>query len=137
LFVRTWEKLRGCDKWIDARALVLESRVRDLGMLGQPNSTDSKPIYSDVIVRISWTDDRGVSHSGELAAPEESPHFQLIEGDTVPIRYNPRAPSEFNVRGLASDQAASAVKKVVFAIVIGAVVFAVWFGPDLLIIFSK
>jgi hypothetical protein len=135
--LRIWEKISGIDKWIDAPAQVVESRVRDLDILGGPTSRKSGPIYSESFIRITWTDQRGVTHSGELEAPEESPLYQLIEGDTVQIRFNPATPDEFKVRGLARDQAASAAKKVIFAIVVGVVVILVWFGPDLLIIFSK
>ena len=133
------KQIRSSNEWVDTQARVIESRVRGLGMLGGPSSDDSKtkPIYSDALVRITWTDELGVTHSGEFEAPEESPLYQLIEGDTFPIRYKSSAPDEFCVRGLAQDQAASAAKKIAFAIVVGAVVILVWFGPDLLIAFSK
>ena len=126
-------KLFGREKWVETEARVTESSIRDLGLLvSRPKST-----YNDALVRIVWTDGRGVTHEGQFEAPEESPLFQLIEGDTLPIKYNFSAADEFEVPGLARDQAASAAKKVVFALVVGAVVILVWFGPDLLIIFSK
>ena len=134
---KNWAKLRGNDKWIDVEARVIESCVRDLDMLGGPSSKKTKPMYFAALVRIAWLDISGVTHSGEFEAPEDSPLFQLIEGDSIAIRYNPRAPDEFNVRGLARDQALSVAKKVVFATVVGAVVILVWFGPELPIIFSK
>ena len=127
------------DRWADTDARVIESRVRDLDVLGEPSATNSRSqsVYSEAVLRISWTDEQGVSHVGQFLAPEESPHFQLIEGDTVPISYNSSMPDEFSIHGLARDQAASTAKKIVFALVVGAAIILVWFGPDILIFFSK
>ena len=124
-------------RWIETEARVIESQVRDLDVLGEPSADKSKSVYSDALVRVSWTDEQGVAHNGQFIAPEESQYFQLLEGDTVLINYNFSMPGEFSVRGLARDQAASAAKKIVFAIVVGAAVILVWFGPDVLIFFSK
>lgn len=126
-------------RWVKTEARVIESQVRDLDLLGEPSASTSKAkaVYSDAIVNISWTDQQGLTHQGQFVAPEESPLFQLIEGDSVPIGYNSSMPNEFSIRGLARDQAASAVKKVVFAVVVGAVAILVWFGPELLTFFSK
>ena len=127
------------DRWAETDARVIESRVRDLDVLGEPSATNSRSqsVYSEAVLQISWTDEQGVSHVGQFLAPEESPHFQLIEGDAVPIRYNSSMPDEFSIRGLARDQAASTAKKIVFALVVGAAIILVWFGPDVLIFFSK
>ena len=127
------------DRWAETDARVIETRVRDLDVLGEPSATNSRSqsVYSEAVLRISWTDEQGVSHFGQFLAPEESPYFQLIEGDAVPISYNSSMPDEFSIRGLARDQAASAAKKIVFALVVGAVIVLVWFGPDVLIFFSK
>ena len=126
-------------RWVETKARVIESRVRDLDVLGEPSppASKSKAVYSDAVIRVSWTDEQGLAHYGEFVAPEESPLFQLIEGDAVPITYNSSLPNEFSVRGLARDQAVSAVKKIVFAAVIGAAAILIWLGPDLLNFFSK
>ena len=97
-------------------------------------------MYSDSLIRIEWTGRDGEIHSGEFVAPEESSLFQLIEGDLVTIRYKSDEPNKFSIRGLASDNAASAAKKILFAaalFLVCAAAVLLYFLPEMLIIFSK
>lgn len=131
------ERPNGNRAWIETDARVLESRVQEVDFLGKPSREPKDRAYSDLVIKIQWSDQKGMTHSSQIEAPEDSSLFQLIEGDKVKIRFNPNRPDEFQVPGLGRDQAASALKRVIFAIVIFAVVILIWFGPDLLIAFSK
>jgi hypothetical protein len=129
---------RGNDNWLDAQARVVESRVLATDLVGKPTSNSNSPAaYSDAVVRFEWTDQQGTVRSGQIIAPEESVLFQLIEGDPIPIKFNSLNPDEFRIEGLSRDRAVSLVKRIVFAVVVFAVAILVWFGPDLLIAFSK
>jgi hypothetical protein len=138
LVIEFWDKFRGFNTWVKAEARVIESRVQAVDLAGNRTVNSAKrAAYSDAVIRFTWMDTGETTHSGEIRAPEDSSFFQLIEGDALPIKFNPRIPNEFYVPGLNRDQTASAVKRIVFAGVMFAVVIVVWFGPDLLIAFSR
>ena len=128
----------GHRSWIPAEATVVESRVRAVDLAGKPVANSKAPTaFSDAVIRFTWLDQAGILHTRATIAPEDSPFFQLIEGDSFSISFNPQNPDEFEIAGLARDQAISSIKRIAIAVVIVAIGIVVWFGPDLLIAFSK
>jgi hypothetical protein len=86
-----WEKLWGIDRWPEADALVLLAPM----LADDPRAG---PGGSRPEIRIEWEDAAGASFRGKFAVPAGSPLFQLYEGNTVVIRYNPQKPSSFYSR---------------------------------------
>ena len=126
------------DNWIEAQAKVVESRLCAVDLVGKSVRDSRSPAaYSDAIIRLTWVDQQNTVHSGEVTAPEDSPVFQLIEGESIAIKFNARNPDEFRIEGLSRAQAASAIKRIALAVVVFTVIILVWFGPDLVIAFSK
>jgi len=103
MVTRFWAARRlGCHKWPEAEATILSSELReplaadfDLG----PSSSFDLECESKCV--ISWIDSSGKEHKSEFGVPESSPLFQLYDGQTVPIRYNPSNPDEFYLREAA------------------------------------
>lgn len=138
MLTEIWEKICGCDAWVEVQARVVESHVKEVDLFGSEKlKLETGGAYSDSVIRIAWSDQAGSSQSAEIRAPEDSPLFQLIEGDSLTIKINPQKPDEFYVRGLGQDQAVSVLKRAVFGVVVIAVGILVWFGPDLVMAFSK
>jgi len=124
MLIELWEKLQGYDKWKTTEAKVIAASV-EKGEMGEK-----------VICRISWVDSAGKQQEARFEADEESPLFQLSEGDPFAIRFNEKSPSDFYARELIASDALAARKAILWAIVMLLMVVA-WFLPDLVMVFSK
>ena len=87
-----------------------------------------------------WEDRHCVQHTAEFEVFEESPLYQLSDGDRVTIRFNPNNPAEFYLPGLLQSKLSRTWKLGVWAVLtilvlIGFVVG--WFGPSILNAFSR
>lgn len=106
MLMAIWERLRGYDKWTEAKATVQSSKVVDRLAIGR----NKKGIWFVLLsypwgawqsnCEIGWTDASGVSHTGRYTVTENSSLFQEYEGQRVSIRYNPLSPGEFYLRDL-------------------------------------
>lgn len=90
MLIGKWEHLRGYDQWLPATA-----RVRSIGIFRVGGK-----FASQAVCEIVWNDQRDFQHTGTFKAFEESPLYQLCEGDAVAIRFNPQNPAQFYVPGL-------------------------------------
>lgn len=118
MLIEIWERLRGYDKWIQAEATILSSKLAKSGVV--PSDSDrfdklcSKSLWQ--IMRwhstctIRWADLSGTPHTARYAVGERSALFQLYDGQTVPIRYNPACPEEYYLRDLLINRTASRIK---------------------------
>jgi hypothetical protein len=96
MLIEIWERLRGYDKWIETEATIESSHLDEV-IAGATRS--GKPIYEwQGNEEISWVDKDGVQQCEPLAVSENSPVFQMYEGNPLVIRYNPDSPSDFYVR---------------------------------------
>lgn len=112
MWLELWEKMRGYDGWVEARATV-----------ETPASAEAAP-GGDLLV---WTDGRGERQAAEFLVPENSGLYQKVSGDTLLIRYNPRKPGEFYHRQLHRMRVRSAVKRVAIALfLIALIAMAFW-----------
>lgn len=108
-----WLRLRGYDKWIQTEAKILSSELTepDAGLeRNEKRSNLGSPLQWHSTCTIGWTDTSGISHTGSYTISELSPLFQLYDGQTVPIRYNPASPEEFYLRELSIYKATSIIR---------------------------
>ena len=112
MLIANWWRLRGCDKWPQVEAKILSSELREPFAadfdLGPSSSSDDE---CESMCTISWTDASGKEHISEYAVLESSPLFQLYDGQTVTIRYNPANPDDFYLREAAVSQVANALRR--------------------------
>lgn len=138
MLIQIWERLCGYDNWTPATATVLSSSLAGVGVGG---SVEAMPKKGEVVVgwksccRIAWADHDGAQHTATFEAYEESPLYQLCDGDTVDIRFNPDHPDEFYLPGLLQSRLVSAWKFGLFAVMIVLaciLVVAQWVGPNVI-----
>jgi hypothetical protein len=97
-----FERLHGYDKWNPAIATVQSIKLSPVGKLG---SDKSKPPFGwEAFCEIRWEDQNHAEHHAIFKAFEESPLYQLCEGDPVKIRINPAEPSEYYLPGLMASE---------------------------------
>ena len=93
MLFETWEKLRGIDLWTETDARVLSAPMFVDGRQAGAGVSRSE-------IRIGWQDQAGKRFRAKFMVRDSSPLFQLYQGKTLTIRYNPRKPSSFYVRDL-------------------------------------
>jgi hypothetical protein len=113
MLIQLWERLRGYDKWVDAEAKIESAELAEVNFPGTRDRREKRtgPIGWKSECRIFWRDPGGGQHQGWFEADEESPLYQLVEGDTLNIRVNPESPDHFYARPLLESNFASARKK--------------------------
>jgi hypothetical protein len=140
MLIQAWERLRGYDRWTPATATVKSSSLARVEFDRRETGDAKKPAFAwKSNCTIVWNDQNGVERKAVFEAFEESPLYQLVDGDQVAIRFNPHQPAEFYLPGLLHSKLAQAWKMGVFALLIILVIFAIlaaWFGPNLLNAFS-
>ncbi|MFZ1086760.1 MAG: DUF3592 domain-containing protein [Terracidiphilus sp.] len=99
ILIEIWERLRGYDKWIQTEATVKGSRV---------SSYSGQGCRSENV--LSWNDAFGKTHRVRYFVWDDSPLFQLYEGQTIALRYNPKKPSRFFCRALFHARMYRAIK---------------------------
>jgi hypothetical protein len=132
MLTENWERLRGYDKWIQTEATILSSELTepDAGLeRNEKRSNLGSPFQWHSTCTIGWTDVSGISHKGSYTVPELSPLFQLYQGQTVPIRYNPACPGEYYLHELCINKAASTLKRTLFIAYFA--FFLIWFAHEL------
>ena len=96
-----WEKIHGYDEWTETEATVISSVPKPSGILeGGKAGKNPSATQWNAAVHMEWKDDAGEVHSKQFEVGEDSPLYQLCEGNTLSVRVNPRRPTEFYVRGL-------------------------------------
>lgn len=136
VLIEAWENLRGYRNWTPTKATVQSSTLSGIEF-GKGAAKQSVALQS--VCKIAWRDQDQVSHNAEFEVSEESPLYQLCDGDLVDIRFNPRKPDEFYLPGLIQSRLARTWKLtmygVLFILVLIAIIVA-WFGPNILNAFS-
>jgi hypothetical protein len=97
MLIELWERLRGYDKWVETKAIVESADQKKTTLVNRYGNKTDKWTSDDVIV---WTDAQGHKQYADFTVDEPSKLFQLIDGETVTIRYNPSRPEEFYYRDL-------------------------------------
>ena len=91
MLIEIWERIRGYDHWVQTNATIKSSAMEDhvYNYRGQ-----IKHEFESVDTLV-WTDGEGNQRTAPCRVPDDSPLYQLIGGEKVTIRYNPRKPEEF------------------------------------------
>jgi len=117
MLTEIWLRQRGYDKWVQTEATILSSELAepDAGLLrseksGKLNSRDQFYWHSTCV--IGWKDGSDSFHTASYSVPEWSQLFQLYEGQTVFIRYNPACPGEYYLRELSIYKAALTLHRI-------------------------
>ena len=100
MLIEIWEKVRGYDKWVNAAATIERSDVEKTPYNNRDGSVSYSYEAGDVI---AWVAD-GTKHYADFNVEEGSPLFQLVGGESVAIRYNPKDPEEFYYRDLLKSR---------------------------------
>lgn len=125
MLIEIWERLRGYDKWIQTEATITASDLTE---------EEVRTVHSEVggdeamtewrsTCNIAWTDMFRTPHSAAYIVSEGSPLFELFEGQTVTIRYNPAYPAQYYLRAELRSKVASTIKWTVIPTLIG---FLAW-----------
>ncbi|MFZ1937954.1 MAG: DUF3592 domain-containing protein [Terracidiphilus sp.] len=121
MLIELLEKWRGYDKWVEADARIKSSDLAPCGITdfscgGRANVMPALEWQSNCV--IVWKDLDCKEHSAEYAVWGNSPLFQLFEGQSVTIRYNPSNPDEYYLRGVMQSRLSTTFKLRVLPIVI-------------------
>ena len=124
MLIDLWERFRGFDRWSVTEATIVSSETirRKFGLPG-PRRPQSR-FSTDLLV---WKDCLGNPHLAPFVHEETSPLYQLLEGETIAIRFDPSRPNHFYHR----EHFLSWVKliaKVVLGVVLGGgfIVWRIW-----------
>jgi hypothetical protein len=109
MLIEIWERMRGYDKWPQVTGTIQSSTLAEEKIGEVYNQyTANDPIYEwESTNTLAWTDASGNQHAAEYKVNEDSPLFQLYDGQSVTIRYNPADPGQFYLRGVTSSHSAT------------------------------
>ncbi|MGD0729937.1 MAG: DUF3592 domain-containing protein [Terracidiphilus sp.] len=114
MFVEIWEHLQGYDKWIQTEATIKSSSLAEaeIGKVRNTRQMDGQPVdeWRSTSV-LSWTDLSGKTQEAAYSVDEDSPLFQMYDGQRVTIRYNPASADQFYLRGVSQSKAHTWFKK--------------------------
>ena len=114
MLIEIWERLRGYNKWIQTEATIKSSKLADveIGKIRYSRWSEDESVDEwQSNCAVAWRDRAGVSHEAEFTVAEDSPLFQLYDGQTVIIRYNPANPDQFYLRGISGSKAHTWLKQ--------------------------
>ena len=128
MLIEAWERLRGYDKWTLAVATVTSTTLSQID-IGSDKSKSPLTVGFESICKITWQDKNQFEHTAVFSAYEESPLYQLSEGDTVNIRYNPAKPSDYYLPELIQSRLTRTWKLTLYTLMIAliGIAFLVFF----------
>jgi hypothetical protein len=110
MLIEIWERLRGYDKWIQTEATIRSSELAEVEVVESTRGQDASVDEWHSIDELAWTGQDSRQYTGEYEVSENSPLFQLYDGQTVTVRYNPDRPGEFYLRGVLRSKVISTIK---------------------------
>ena len=111
MLAKLWEHLHGYDRWVPAEATIESSELAKIEVGPAAGKGAKQPLTEwRSFCTISWVDPDGRKHTARFEVGESSPLFQLYDGQTVGIRYNPGAPDEFYLPGVRKSKVISTLK---------------------------
>jgi uncharacterized protein DUF3592 len=93
MLIEMWERLRGLDEWVETEATITAADVEKTAHTDRRGHVSYSYGSGD---EISWIDESGQKHSADFKLSDDSPLYQLIGGEKVTIRFNPRNPDEYH-----------------------------------------
>jgi hypothetical protein len=137
VLIEVWEHLRGYRKWTPITATVESSTLSGIEF---GKDAAKRAVAWQSVCKIAWIDQDRLSHTAEFEVFEESPLYQLRDGDVIEILFNPRRPDQFYLPGLIQSRLAKAWKLTIFAVMLILVLIGIavaWFGPHILSAISR
>jgi len=115
MLIEIWERLRGYDKWIQTEATIGSSQLAQAPLApintgGKNPPADTRTLEWRSVCTLAWKDGSGRQYTGTYRVSDNSPLFQLYDGQTVSIRYSPANPTEFYLPGVQKSRAVSLFK---------------------------
>jgi len=113
MMTKLWERVLGYDKWIETTATFEAADVQKTPHYGRDGSVSYTYNSLD---KISWTDQSGSTHRADFRVPDDSPIYQLVDGNQATIRYDPAQPSRFYYPDLFRTRITIVLQRVGYAI---------------------
>jgi hypothetical protein len=107
MLIEFWERLRGYDKWV---ATIARFESADLENHVHTDRAGNVSYTWTSFDTLLWTDTHGTEHSADFRVPDDSPIYQMIDGDKVTIRYNPTRPDRYYYRELLQTRVHTVLK---------------------------
>ena len=107
-FIEGWERFRGYDRWLPAMGTVRSTAMSRVG----------GGFAWQAVCEVVWQDQRGSEYAGTFKAFEESPLYQLSEGETLNIRIKPANPSDYYLPELIQSHLTRAWRFTLFTLMI-------------------
>jgi len=118
MLVELWERLHGYDKWTPAVATVQSTELSRVGEIGDDKSKPPVALGWESVCKIRWKDQNQIERTAVFQTYEESPLYQLVEGNSVHIRFNPANPSEYYLPGLTQSGLIRTWKLTIYAVML-------------------
>ncbi len=128
MLAKLWERMEGYDRWIPVEATIESSELAEVEVgpgAGKGNKQPLKEWRS--FCTISWVDSNGGEHKARFEVSEGSPLFQLYEGQTVAIRYDPGTPNEFYLPGVLKSKVVSTLTRWTLIVVLALIALFILF----------
>jgi hypothetical protein len=106
---KLWERLRGYDKWIETTAHL---EAADLEKTAHVDRGGNVSYTWSSFDTIAWTDQAGTTHKASFRVPDDSPIYQLIDGNNATIRYDPAEPERFYYPDLLRTRIHTILKRI-------------------------
>jgi hypothetical protein len=120
MLIEIWERLRGYDKWVSVEAKVFSAaQIREKLGDGYQVSPTSR-FSGDLLV---WSDMEAEVHFGTFVNQDTSPLYQLLEGESIAICYNPARPDQYYCRPYFVSLVALISKAILGLVVFGGFLF--------------
>jgi hypothetical protein len=124
MLIEIWERLRGYDKWIETEAYVYSAAEIRKKLGKRCQVSPSSQFSGELLV---WMDDYEQARVSTFVTHETSPLYQLLEGESISIRYNPLKPDHYYCRLHFLSWLALITKAVLaFAVFGGFIAWRVW-----------
>jgi hypothetical protein len=134
MLIEIWERLRGYDKWLQTEATIKSSELAEVWVATDPDDRGGKNKPSGAAIKewrstcsLAWSDAASQPHKAQFEVSDNSPLFQLYEGQAVTIRYNPANPGEFYLPGVLKSKVMSAIKWTAYTVLAFAVAILFWY----------
>jgi hypothetical protein len=114
MLIEIWERLSGYNKWPRTEATIKSSDLAEveIGRVRYSSFSEGEPVDEWKSANVlTWRDAAGSIHEAEYTVAEDSPLFQLYDGQRISIRYNPLHPDQFYLRGVTSSRIHTWFKK--------------------------
>jgi len=133
MLIDVWERLHGYDKWFQTEATIQSSELAEIEIAGlastrtaQVRPTNPSAVEWRSTCALAWNDAAGHRQTSAFEVSDNSPLFQLYEGQRIAIRYNPTNPGEFYLPGVLKSRVMSGIKWTVVTVLTFAVILFIF-----------